>query len=101
MSIHLKKEENSLTLCKLMTFREISTEAYLKDIKRVNKDKVLLERIHNKIDEILENPEHYPIKKYDLKGKRGAHIGSFVLIFEIQGNDVVFLRFRHHDDVYE
>jgi mRNA-degrading endonuclease RelE of RelBE toxin-antitoxin system len=49
----------------------------------------------------LDNPDHYPPKKYNLKGKRGAHVGSFVIVFEIKSNDVVFLRFKHHDYAYD
>ena len=84
-----------------MDFCERQTESFLKDIKKIKHDKVLLERLHKKIDEILENPEHYPQKRYDLKGKRGVHAGSFVIIFEIKGNEVIFLRFKHHDEAYE
>ena len=84
-----------------MTYKEISTKPFLSDVKDIKKDKVLLERLHKKIDEILENPEHYPMKKYDLKGKRAAHIGSFVIVFEIDGNEVIFLKFKHHDYAYD
>ena len=84
-----------------MTYKEISTKPFLSDVKDIKKDKVLLERLHKKIDEILENPEHYPVKKYELKGKRTAHIGSFVIVFEIDGNEVIFLKFKHHDYAYD
>lgn len=71
------------------------------DIKNIKKDKALYDRLWKKINEILQNPEHYPVKKYDLKGKRAAHVGSYVIVFEIQGREVVFLRFKHHDYAYE
>jgi len=56
---------------------------------------------HKKMDEILANPEHYPAKKYELKGKRAAHIGSFVIVFEIKGDEVIFWKFKRHDFAYE
>lgn len=84
-----------------MTYKEILTKPFLNDVKDIKKDKVLLDRLHKTVDEILENPEHYPIKKYELKGKRSAHVGSFVIVFEIEGSDVVFLRFKHHDYAYD
>ncbi|MEK6891599.1 MAG: type II toxin-antitoxin system RelE/ParE family toxin [Nanoarchaeota archaeon] len=84
-----------------MTYKEISTKPFLNDVKDIKKDKVLLERLHKKIDEILENPEHYPIKKYELKGKRSSHVGSFVIVFEIKGDGVIFWKFKHHDFAYE
>ena len=84
-----------------MAYKEISTKPFLNDVKDIKKDKILLERLHKKIDEILKNPEHYPVKKYELKGKRAAHIGSFVVVFEINGNEVIFLKFKHHDYAYD
>lgn len=84
-----------------MDYQEILSKPFLNDIKDIKKDKILLERLHKKIDEILKNPEHYPVKKYELKGKRSAHIGSFVVVFEIKGNEVIFLKFKHHDYAYD
>ena len=84
-----------------MAYKEILVKPFLNDVKDIKKDKVLLDRLHKKMDEILENPEHYPVKKYELKGKRGAHVGSFVIVFEIKGDEVIFWRFKHHDYAYE
>ena len=83
-----------------MLYTQIFTEPFLKDIKDSKKDKVLLERLHKKIDEIIENPSHYPMKRYNLKGMHGAHVGSYVIVFEIKGSEVVFHRFKHHDFAY-
>ena len=83
-----------------MVYIERLTKPFLKDVKAIKKDKLLLERLNNKMDELLLNPEHYPVKKYELKGKRSAHVGLYVIVFEIIGDDVVFLRFKHHDYAY-
>ena len=64
----------------------ILTKPFLKDVKDIKKDKALLDRLHKKINEILQNPEHYPVKQYSLKGKRSAHIGSFVILFYVKDN---------------
>jgi len=82
-------------------YNAIFPKPFSNDIKAIKKDKVLYERLWKKIQEILKNPEHYEPKKYRLKGKRTAHVGSYVILFEIKRNDVVFLRFKHHDQVYE
>ena len=84
-----------------MTYKEILTKPFLNDVKDIKKDKVLLERLHKKMDEILDNPEHYPVKKYELKSKRAAHVGSFVIVFEIKGDEIVFWKFKHHDFAYD
>jgi len=67
-----------------MTYKEILTKPFLNDVKDIKKDKVLLDRLHKKMDEILEKPEHYPVKKYEIKGE-----------------EVVFWRFKHHDYAYD
>tara|TARA_Y100000310_G_scaffold296423_1_gene328667 strand:- start:499 stop:750 length:252 start_codon:yes stop_codon:yes gene_type:complete len=82
-------------------YNSVFTKSFSNDVKDIKKDKVLFQRLKKKIGEILDNPEHFPIKKYNLKGKSGAHVGSFVIVFEIKGNDVVFLKFKHHDYAYE
>ena len=53
-----------------------------------------------KVEAILENPEHYKPLRGELKCKRRAHVGPYVILCEIVGNDIVLLRFEHHDKVY-
>ncbi|MGR3177666.1 MAG: hypothetical protein ACUZ8E_06380 [Candidatus Anammoxibacter sp.] len=67
VSLPLKKVHNSPT--KTPIEPEILTKPFLSDIKAVKKDRILLERLHKKMDQILQNPEHYPIKRFKLKGK--------------------------------
>ena len=81
-------------------FKAFFTELFNDDVKTILKDKVLYGRLMKKIDEISSHPTHYPFKRYNLKGIRGTHVGSFVILFEIQGEIVVFHRFRHHDKAY-
>lgn len=71
--------------------------------KYCKKNSELQKAINNKINEIIENPEHYKPLKYDLAGERRVHImKSFVLKFEIDYNlnTVVFIAFEHHDNAY-
>ena len=84
-----------------MRYIERYTKPFLKDVKTIKKEKVLFDRLNKKIDQILENPEHYPLKKYRLKGKRSTHVGSYVILFEIMDDIIVFHRFKHHDYVYK
>lgn len=81
-------------------YSQVFTSAFDKDVKAIKKDTVLYSRLAKKIKEILEKPEHYPSKKYEFRGMRGVHVGSFVIIFEIKGELVVFHSFRHHDYAY-
>ena len=40
-----------------MAYRELLSKPFLSDVKDIKKDKVLLGRLHKKMDEILKNPE--------------------------------------------
>ena len=76
-----------------------------KDIEKLcKKNPVLRKALENKMNEILENPQHYKPLKYDLAGERRVHImKSFVLKFEIDENTktVIFIFFGHHDEAYK
>ena len=84
-----------------VTYKERYTKSFLKDINIIKYDKGLIERLYNKIENILKNPMHYPSKRYNLKGKRSAHVGSYVILFEVFKNIIIFYRFKHHDHVYK
>lgn len=71
--------------------------------KLYKKDRKTYEAIIKKIEEILQNPQHYKPLRYSMKGLRRVHIQkSFVLIFEIveQEKIVKFVGFEHHDRAY-
>ena len=61
------------------------------------------ERIMNKMQDILEEPNRYKHLRHDKKGECRVHIGSYVLTFEINENKrlVVFLDYDHHDKIYK
>ena len=51
-------------------YEPVFTKPFNKDVKSITRDKVLYDRLWKKIEEILNNPEHYPAKKYEFKGKK-------------------------------
>ncbi len=81
--------------------KPVFPKPFQNDVKDIKRDKVLYERLWKKIAEIMQNPEHYPFKKYELKGKRATHVGSYVIVFEIKGDEVIFWKFKHHDYAYD
>ena len=52
-----------------MIFKRVYAKEFLRDVKKIQKDRSILERLYKKIDEILQNPEHYKPLRYDLKVK--------------------------------
>ena len=72
--------------------------------KLCKKNPVLEKALKNKMNQILENPDHYKPLKYDFAGIRRVHImKSFVLEFEIDKaiRTVKFTLFKHHDEAYK
>ncbi len=68
------------------------------------KNQVLEKAIRNKMEQILENPQHFKSLRHDLAGERRVHIlKSFVLKYKIDEANklVIFLFFGHHDDAYK
>ena len=77
------------------------TNEFLNKLKKLkNKDKILFNRLEQKIEEILENPDHYKPLMHEFKGSRRAHIGHFVITFQIKASTVIFISFKHHNHVY-
>ncbi|HLC74481.1 MAG TPA: type II toxin-antitoxin system mRNA interferase toxin, RelE/StbE family [Candidatus Nanoarchaeia archaeon] len=77
------------------------SDEFKKSIDKLKKrDKVLFERIHKKLIELLENPEQYKPLKNVLAGFRRIHFGSFVLIYTIEENVVRIISLDHHDNAY-
>ncbi|HLC55206.1 MAG TPA: type II toxin-antitoxin system RelE/ParE family toxin [Candidatus Nanoarchaeia archaeon] len=78
--------------------------SFQKDINKLcKKNPILRDALEKKMNEIVENPQHYKPLKYDLAGERRVHImKSFVLKFEIdeQNKIVTFFFFGHHDEAY-
>jgi mRNA-degrading endonuclease RelE of RelBE toxin-antitoxin system len=74
---------------------------YFESFEKVKKkDPVLLEYLKKKLDEIAEDPERFKPLRYDLKGFRAIHFGSFVLRIHIKGDIVTIVTLDHHDQAY-
>lgn len=85
-----------------MIYKADFSEEFLKIARKLkNKNPHLFERLQSKIEEILKNPEHYKPLRGKMKGLRRAHVGSFVIIFKIEGDVVRFVTFRHHNEAYK
>jgi YafQ family addiction module toxin component len=76
----------------------IQFEKSMKKLKK--KDKVLFEQIQKKLIDLVQNPDHYKPLKNILAGYRRIHLGSFVLIYKIEGDLVRIISLDHHDQSY-
>lgn len=71
----------------------------LKKQKRKNPQVVV--EIQKQMNKILGFPEFGKPLRYDMKKERRIHIGSFVLVYKVSGNEIHFLDFDHHDKIYK
>ncbi len=78
-------------------------EKALEKLKR--KDLAMFRAVQKKINQIGACDSvsilHFKNLTGDMSNMRRAHVGSFVLCFRIQGDTIIFERFRHHDEAYE
>ena len=87
-----------------MTYNVIAHQRVQKDFKKLyRKDKVRYTHLKKRLKILAENPEVGKPLRNVLKGKWRVHIGSSVLIYEIdkKNNRIVLLDFEHHDTVYK
>lgn len=86
-----------------MTYQVITTPDFEKSTKSLfKKDPVLYDRFKKAALSIRENPECGKPLRNVLKGYRRVHVGSFVLIYEVDNTNeiITLLSFIHHDKAY-
>lgn len=57
--------------------------------------------VMKKIKQIQTNPSHYKPLRGDLHGARRVHIGDFVLVYQLDKENIVIHDYDHHDRIYE
>ncbi|QRF76482.1 addiction module toxin component, YafQ family [Thermoplasmatales archaeon] len=78
----------------------VYTSKFEHDVKKV-KDKSFKEKIQKQIIKILENPEIGKPLRYALKGERTVRVSPYRIIYAVQRNKLILLRFEHRKEVYD
>jgi mRNA-degrading endonuclease RelE of RelBE toxin-antitoxin system len=72
--------------------------------KLARKDRALAIAVRKKITQIISNDiifvEHFKNLRGDLFNYKRVHVGNFVLMFKVEGDAIIFDKFRHHDRAY-
>jgi addiction module RelE/StbE family toxin len=85
-----------------MQYKVGRTQEFVDQFRKLTrKDKTLKERLDKKIRQIRENPYLGDPKTYNLKYTRGTHVNSYVIVYMIICDTILFLYVAHHDVVYE
>ncbi len=78
----------------------VRTDKFEKEFKKI-KDNALKEKLKKQIIKIIENPNFGKFLGYDLRGERTIYVKPYRLIYAVQEDKLVLLRFEHRDEVYK
>ena len=84
-----------------MNYEVILTDSFLKDLKKL-KNKLLEDRVLNKLRELEENPERNKKLQYELKDYYRIRIGKLRVLYTIISNKVyveVLVRGHKYEEV--
>jgi addiction module RelE/StbE family toxin len=77
----------------------IPTDKFKDDVKKI-RDKAVKERLQKQIDKLSEDPNFGKPLRYDLRGEWSIYVKPFRLIYKVEGNKLILLRFEHKKEVY-
>lgn len=77
----------------------VYTEKFERDVKKIEGSS-LKEKLEKQIRKITENPEFGKPLRYGLKGEWTIYVKPYRLIYAVQGDRLILLRFEHRKDVY-
>jgi addiction module RelE/StbE family toxin len=78
----------------------VYTEKFERDVRKA-RDSLLKERLEKQIRKIAENPDFGRPLRYGLKGEWTIRVAPYRLIYAIEGERLVLLRFEHRKNVYK
>ncbi len=76
------------------------TQKFEQEFKKI-KDISTQDKIEKQIMKIKNNPNFGKPLRYNLKGERTIYVKPYRLIYTVEGNKLILLRFEHRNHVYE
>ncbi len=86
-----------------MIYKIIAHPRVQKELQKLFKrDKVRYIHVKKRLEILSDNPKIGKPLRNILKGKWRIHVGSFVIIYEIdkENSSITLLDFEHHDNAY-
>lgn len=75
------------------------TQKFEQDFKKI-KHRTIQDQLEKQIRKIVSNPNFGKPLRYDLKGEWTTYIRPYRLIYKVEGNKLILLRFEHRKSVY-
>ncbi len=77
----------------------VYTNRFEKNLKAV-KDRKMKERIAKQLKKIIRNPGAGKPLRFDMKGEKTVYIKLYRLVYYVEGEKLILLRFLHRKEVY-
>ena len=82
------------------TVKEIIwTQKFEQDFKKI-KDRAMQDKLEKQVKKIRENPNFGKPLRYDLKCEWAIYVKPYRLIYKVEGDKLILLRFDHRKKVY-
>jgi addiction module RelE/StbE family toxin len=78
----------------------IWTQKFERDFKKI-RDRAGQEKLEKQIRKITENPNFGKPLRYGLRGEWPIYLKPFRLIYKVEADRLILLRFEHRKEVYE
>jgi len=78
----------------------VPTENFERDVNKT-RDKALKEKLQKQIEKLAENPSLGKPLRYGLKGEWSIRVKPYRLIYAVEGEKLILLRFEHRKEAYE
>lgn len=75
------------------------TQKFEDEFKKI-KDRATQDKLEKQIKKIKDNPDFGKPLKYDLKGEWTIYVKPYRLIYTVEGDKLILLRFEHRKTVY-
>ena len=78
----------------------VYTQKFEREVRKT-RDGLLKQRLEKQIRNVAENPESGKPLRYGLKGEWTVRVKPCRLIYAVQEDKLILLRFEHRKEVYE
>jgi len=76
------------------------SQDFEKQFKKI-KDRAVQDKIEKQIKKIRNNPNFGKPLRYEFKGERTVYVKPYRLLYTVEGDKLILLRFEHRNHVYE
>ena len=78
----------------------VYTQKFERDVRKI-RDNSVREQLEKQIRKISENPDFGKPLRHGLKGEWTIRVKPFRLIYAVQGDRLILLRFEHRKEAYD